>query len=171
MKKKTLALLADVALGLFLGTILGRFLVCCERETVEPVDYGTEFGSQIVHFPSLSVYKADNQYLITVYNEPERRNRIERKVCVFTEDRACAVNYGVSLIENYPLEKFIGVDISTVQTVLGKSHADVGSGISIPAYITEDAYLICFEFEKEKVFMVFRVDLLTDEFVEKVVSP
>ena len=98
MKKKTLALLADVALGLLLGTILGRVLACRERETAEPVDYGTEFGSRIVHFPSLSVYKADDQYLITVYNEPERKERVERKVCIFTEDRVCTENYGVSLI-------------------------------------------------------------------------
>lgn len=37
--------------------------------------------------------------------------------------------------------------------------------------LNSTSYLIGFEFEKEKVIMFFRVDLLADEFVEKVASP
>ena len=48
----------------------------------------------------------------------------------------------------------------------GEVHADVGSGLYIPAYITENGYLVCLEVENDIVYDVIKRDLLTDVIVE-----
>lgn len=126
----------------------------------------SELGVPFLHFCALSVYKRKGQYLITVYED----NAI-RKTCTFTPERVCTDVQGMTLIEDQPVERFIGVDINTVQTLLGKPHADIGSGFYIPAYITEDAYLIYFQFEGDEVFGVFKRDLLTGTMTDRIWSP
>ena len=50
---------------------------------------------------------------------------------------------------------------------LGEAHADIESGFYIPAYITEDGYLICFELEDNVVCEMIKRDLLTNVIVER----
>jgi|GEM_PF-1282276 len=125
----------------------------------------SELGVPFLHFCALSVYKREGQYLITVYED----NAI-RKTCTFTPERVCTDVQGMTLIEDQPVERFIGVDINTVQTLLGKPHANIGSGFYIPAYITENAYLISFSFEKDKAVMVLKYDLLTGEITDRLIA-
>lgn len=126
----------------------------------------SELGVPFLHLCALSVYKQEDQYLITVYEDGAIR-----KTCTFTPERVCTDVQGMTLIEDQPVERFVGVDINTVQTLLGKPHADIGSGFYIPAYITEDAYLIYFQFEGNEVFGVFKEDLLTGTMTGRVWSP
>lgn len=125
----------------------------------------SELGVPFLHFCALSVYKQEEQYLITVYEDDAIR-----KTCTFTPERVCTDVQGMTLIEDQPAERFVGVDINTVQTLLGKPHADIGSGFYIPAYITENAYLISFSFEKDKAIMVLKYDLLTGEITDRLIA-
>ena len=126
----------------------------------------SELGVPFLHFCALSVYKQEDQYLITVYEDDAIR-----KTCIFTPERVCTDVKGMTLIENQPVERFVGVDINTVQILLGKPHADIGSMSYTPAYITEDAYLIYFQFEGDEVFGVFKKDLLTGTMTDRIWSP
>lgn len=125
----------------------------------------SELGVPFLHFCALSVYKQEDQYLITVYEDDAIR-----KTCIFTPERVCTDVQGMTLIEDQPAERFIGVDINTVQTLLGKPHADIGSGFYIPAYITENAYLISFSFHEDKAIMVLKYDLLTGETTDRIIA-
>lgn len=125
----------------------------------------SELGVPFLHFCALSVYKQEDQYLITVYEDDAIR-----KTCTFTPERVCTDVQGMTLIEDQPAERFVGVDINTVQTLLGKPHADIGSGFYIPAYITENAYLISVSFEKDKAVMVLKYDLLTGEITDRLIA-
>lgn len=51
---------------------------------------------------------------------------------------------------------------------IGQPHVDVGSGFYIPAYVTEDANLVCFELENEIVIEVIQRDLFTNKIVDRV---
>lgn len=125
----------------------------------------SELGVPFLHLCALSVYKQEDQYLITVYEDDAIR-----KTCTFTPERVCTDVQGMTLIENQPVEQFIGVDINTVQTLLGKPHADIGSGFYTPAYITENAYLISFSFHEDKAIMVLKYDLLTGETTDRIIA-
>lgn len=125
----------------------------------------SELGVPFLHFCALSVYKQEDQYLITVYEDDAIR-----KTCTFTPERVCTDVQGMTLIEDQSAERFVGVDINTVQTLLGKPHADIGSGFYIPAYITENAYLISVSFEKDKAVMVLKYDLLTGEITDRLIA-
>lgn len=125
----------------------------------------SELGVPFLHFCALSVYKQEDQYLVTVYEDDAIR-----KTCTFTPERVCTDVQGMTLIEDQPAERFVGVDINAVQTLLGKPHADIGSGFYIPAYITENAYLISVSFEKDKAVMVLKYDLLTGEITDRLIA-
>lgn len=166
MKKKRIWRKVEeyVLMLLMVSPLLYAFSLPKGRRNENLVDR-SELGVPFLHFCALSVYKREGQYLITVYED----NAI-RKTCTFTPERVCTDVQGMTLIEDQPVERFIGVDINTVQTLLGKPHANIGSGFYIPAYITENAYLISFSFEKDKAVMVLKYDLLTGEITDRLIA-
>ena len=60
------------------------------------------------------------------------------------------------------------MNFNELKEKIGQPHVDIGSGFYIPAYITEDAYLICFELENDNIFEVIKRDLLTNKIVDRV---
>lgn len=60
------------------------------------------------------------------------------------------------------------MSIDELKQKLGEIHADVGSGFYIPAYITEDGFLVCFDLENDIVYEVIKRDILTNMVVERV---
>lgn len=62
----------------------------------------------------------------------------------------------------------MNVNFNELTEELGQPHVDVGSGFYIPAYVTEDANLVCFELENELVIEVIQLDLFTNKIVDRV---
>ncbi len=62
----------------------------------------------------------------------------------------------------------MNVNFNELTEEIGQPHVDVGSGFYIPAYVTEDANLVCFELENELVIEVIQLDLFTNKIVDRV---
>jgi hypothetical protein len=62
----------------------------------------------------------------------------------------------------------LNVNFNELTEEIGQPHVDVGSGFYIPAYVTEDANLVCFELENELVIEVIQLDLFTNKIVDRV---
>lgn len=62
----------------------------------------------------------------------------------------------------------MNVNFNELTEEIDQPHVDVGSGFYIPAYVTEDANLVCFELENELVIEVIQLDLFTNKIVDRV---
>lgn len=88
---------------------------------------------------------------------------------MFSSERRCRESQGIDLIDdNESIEKYLNKPFEEIRQQLGAPHADVGSGFYIPAYLTENAYLICFVLESDVVCEVFKRDLIKNEIIEQV---
>ena len=76
----------------------------------------------------------------------------------------------LEFIKDEELEHFLNLNFNEIIKKFGQPHVDVGSGFYLPAYITEDADLICFELENDIVVDVIKRDLFTNEITERAVS-
>ena len=86
----------------------------------------------------------------------------------FSSDRKCRRIQGFDLVNNSDISQFLNVDFNELTEEISQPHVDVGSGFYIPAYITEDANLVCFELENEIVIEVIQRDLFTNKIVDRV---
>lgn len=86
----------------------------------------------------------------------------------FSSDRKCRRIQGSDLVNNSDISQFLNVDFNELTEKIDQPHVDVGSGFYIPAYITEDANLVCFELENEIVIEVIQRDLFTNKIVDRV---
>ena len=66
--------------------------------------------------------------------------------------------------ENY---EYLDKSLNELKEKLGDVHADIGSGFYIPAYITENGYLIYFEVENDILYEIVKLDLLTNEVIDR----
>ena len=113
---------------------------------------------------ALTVYKTEDNYFISIdYHD-------NYKTVEFTFDRKCNQSNGLKLIKDEELEHFLNLNFNEIIKKFGQPHVDVGSGFYLPAYITEDADLICFELENDIVVDVIKRDLFTNEITERAVS-
>ena len=88
----------------------------------------------------------------------------------FSPERKCNRVQGMDLMkkEDEDIGQFLNMDVGKLKEKLGQPHADIGSGFYIPAYVTEDAHLICFEIENDVVFEVVERDLITNKIVKRI---
>ena len=130
-------------------------------EKDEPTEDAEDQKVLFYSMNALRIYKKGERYLIGFP---------QGKQVEFSPDRECCSIQGFELIENEEnIEKFIGMYLYEVVAQFGNIHVDIGSGLSIPAYITEEAYLISFILGRENVIMgVIKDDLLTREMVNQV---
>ena len=112
---------------------------------------------------SLSVYKINDNYLIII-NDGD----IVQELVEFSSERKCRRTQGLDLIKNDDINEYLNIDFNKLKEKIGEPHVDIGSGFYIPAYITEDANLICFNLENERVVQVIQRDLLTNKKVARV---
>lgn len=112
---------------------------------------------------ALSVYEISENFLITIDD-----GNIIQKTVEFTHDRKCHRIQGFDLIKNCDVNQFLNTNFNELTEKIGQPHVDIGSGFYIPAYVTEDANLICFELENEIVIEVIKRDLLTNKIVDRV---
>ena len=111
----------------------------------------------------LSAYKVNENYLIIVAD-----GEIVQKLVEFSSDRKCRRIQGFDLVNNSDISQFLNVDFNELTEKIDQPHVDVGSGFYIPAYITEDANLVCFELENEIVIEVIQRDLFINKIVDRV---
>lgn len=112
---------------------------------------------------SLTVFQEDNTYMVVI-----SENGTVQKKAEFSSDRKVCNVQGLTLLKIENLNQYLGKNINELKITLGEFHADVGSGFYIPAYITEDAFLICFQTENDIIFEVIKRDLLSNSVVEQV---
>lgn len=110
----------------------------------------------------LSAYKVGENYFITIAD-----GDTIQKMAEFSPDRECLRAEGLEPIKSENCNQFLNLSLKELTEKLGQPHMDVGSGFSIPAYMTEDANLICFELENEIVIEVIQRDLLSNEIVNR----
>ena len=91
-----------------------------------------------------------------------------QKLAEFSPDRTCLRTQGLRLIEINDICQLLNVSVDSLTEKLGQPHADIGSGFSVPAYITDDAELLCFELENDSVVEIILRDLFTGEIVDRV---
>ena len=115
---------------------------------------------------ALAVYKSVDTILVIA---SDNGGTIQRRVEFSFDRKNCHVQ-GLDLIENEDVGQFLNIGFNEVMETLGQPHADIGSGFYIPAYITKDAYLICFDLENDIVVGIIKRDLLTNEIVDCVRS-
>ena len=152
-----------IALLIFV-TIL--FSACSSNYKIEVGESMSKINNQYTPYTNinaLSVYKINNNYLLIMDD-----GDIVQKLVEFSPDRRCQRVQGIGLIKNYDTKQFLNVAFSQVIEKIGQPHVDVGSGFYIPAYVDEDAYLICFELENEIVIEVIKRDLFTNRIVDRI---
>lgn len=111
---------------------------------------------------SLSVFRTNNTYTIVV-----EENGMAQKIVEFSSDRKCRNVQGLVLLKNENVNQYLDKSLNELKEKFGEVHADIGSGFYVPAYITENGYLIYFEVENDIVYEVIKRDLLTDVIVER----
>ncbi len=116
-----------------------------------------------IQMSALSAYVIDKNYWIIIND-----NDTIQKMVRFSEERKCIQIQNLTLIKSNDIDQFLNMGFEQVKDIIGQPHVDIGSGFYIPSYITEDAYLICFEIENEMIFEVIKRDLFTNEIVERV---
>lgn len=155
MKKNIIVLL------LLLLTMSG-----CQRKTnIRAGDSMTIIYKQqtpFIFLNSLSVFRINNIYTIVV-----EENGVAQKIVEFSSDRKCLTVQGLVLVKNEDINQFLDKNLNELKEKHGEVHADIGSGFYIPAYITENGYLISFEVNNDIVYGVVKRDLLTDMIVER----
>ena len=111
---------------------------------------------------SLSVFRTNNTYTIVV-----EKNGMAQKIVEFSSDRKCRTAQGLVLVKDEDINWYLDKSLHELKEKFGEVHADIGSGFYIPAYITENGYLIYFEVENDIVYEVMKLDLLTNAIVER----
>ena len=157
------------------GTVMKRILIVlllmiltlsgCKKNTdIQIGDSMTKINNQqtlFIFLNALSVFQTDNTYTIVV-----EKNGVAQKIVEFSSDRKCRTAQGLVLVKNEDINQYLDMNLNELKEKFGEVHADIGSGFYVPAYITEDGYLICFEVENDIVYEVIKRDLLTDVIVE-----
>lgn len=112
---------------------------------------------------ALSVYEIKGNYWIVINNT----EGIVEKLVEFSPERKSIKVQGLDLIKNEDVNSFLNIDVKELKEKYGQPHVDIGSGFYIPAYITQDAYLICLGLENDVVVEVIKRDLITNDIVGK----
>lgn len=154
--KKIIALLL-----LMLLTLSG----CQKSGDIKIGDSIAEISKQHTNFISLnalSVFRTDDTYTAVV-----GKNGTVQKIAEFSSDRRCLNAKNITPIKDEDLNYCLGKTLSELEEKSGAIHTDIGSGFYIPAYITENGYLIYFELDNDTVCKVTKRDIIknviTDE--------
>lgn len=142
------------------------FSACSGRQKVSVGESISSIHKQYTPYLTinpLSAYEIGGNYWMTIDD-----GDTVQKLTEFSPDRTCLRTQGLRLIEINDICQLLNVSVDSLTEKLGQPHADIGSGFSVPAYITENADLICFELENGIVVEIILRDLFTGEIVDRV---
>ena len=117
-----------------------------------------------ININTLSVYKIDDNCLITINN-----GNFIQKLVEYSSDRKCRRVQGLDLIKSYDIEHFLNINFEDLAERIGQPHLDIGSGFYIPAYLTVNADLISFRLENGIIIEVIKRDLFANKIVDYVI--
>ena len=113
-----------------------------------------------------SVYHIDDTYIFVELGE---HGIIEKKI-VFSDQRE-TIDFGeYDLIESEcvaALDSYKDLSFEKIQNEWGEMHINIGSGLYIPSYITDDGYLVSFWVEQSTIVDICKSDIFTGEVIEK----
>lgn len=141
------------------------FTGCQKDSTIQIGDSMTAINNQhkrFIFLNSLSVFQVNDTYTIVV-----EENGIAQKIVEFSSDRKCCTVQGLVLAKDEDINEYLDKSLNELKEKLGDVHADIGSGFYIPAYITENGYLIYFEVENDILYEIVKLDLLTNEVIDR----
>ena len=147
------------------------FLSACSNKDKYKIEVGesmNNINSQYrphITMGALSVYKTGGNYLIIIEDDG-----MVQKLVEFSSDRTCLYIQGLDLIKSGNLNRLMNNTFNELREKIGSPHVDIGSGFYIPAYVTEDANLVCFELEDEIITGIIQRDLLTNKIVDRINS-
>ena len=97
-------------------------------------------------------------------------NGIVKQLVEFSPERECIRTRRIDLIQVEDIKQLAKPNFEQVIEILGQPHGEIGGGFYIPAYLTEDAYLICFHVNDKNgvVSSVYKRDVLTAKIVERI---
>ncbi len=146
--------------------LIALILFGCKKNTnIQVGDSMTMINNQqtpFIFLNALSVFRTDNAYTIVV-----EKNGVVKKIVEFSLNRKCCAAQGLVLVRDEDINQYLDKSLSELKEKYGEIHADIGSGFYVPAYITENGYLISFEVEQDIVYEVVKRDLLTNVVIER----
>lgn len=105
---------------------------------------------------TLTAEKAQNKYIIKISQAGEKE-----KYVYFSDEREILKTKRVEPLKEENIQIHVGMKFADVTVQYGEPHADIGSGFYIPAYVTEDAYLISIQVNSDGIISrVAKKDLL-----------
>lgn len=107
------------------------------------------------------VYNVDDVFSVVILED----GNVEKAV-QFSRNRipSNVIDVDLKLAEN--IEDYLGKTYVDIEHIWGECHANIGSGMSMPSYITNDGYLVSFTIIDGIVHRVGKIDLLSGESVE-----
>lgn len=109
-----------------------------------------------LHLPTLTAQKEQDRYIIKISQVGEKE-----KYIYFSGEREILKTKRVYPLKTEDIQIHVGKKFTDVVAQYGEPHADVGSGFYIPAYITEEAYLIEIQVDSDGIISrVAKYDLL-----------
>lgn len=148
MKKQAImvAMIAAIIVSFVVLPVLIR-----ERVVSEDTPY--------LYFPTLKANEKQGTFIITI-SKPGEKN----KYVYFSEARELLKHEGIAPIEIKDTQELVGKEMTDIITLYGEPHTDIGSGFYIPAYITENAYLIAVHLDNNGVVSdVLEEDLIKEQ--------
>lgn len=120
-----------------------------------------EKGELLYERCGLSTYKVNENFRVCIRQNDSSVGEVE-----FSSNRAVVRVKSINLIPSDSNQSFVNKRLAAIEEMFGPPHVDVGSGFYIPAYITEDAYLISMYLtEEDMIYQTVVRDLLTNEVV------
>ena len=150
MKKITALLL------LLLLTLFG----CQKSGDIKIGDSIAEISKQhrpFISLNSLTVFRTEDTYTAVI-----GKNGTVQKTAKFSSNRKCLNANGITPVNNKALNYYLDKTLSELEEKSGAVHIDIGSGFYIPAYITENGYLIYFELDNDTVCKVTKCDIINN---------
>ncbi len=111
---------------------------------------------------SLNVYKVKGNFIVSIY----MNNSISNIVEFSCSRKSKILNNDIKLLADVDIDQYLGMNMDQIIYKYGQPHTDIGSGFYIPAYITENGYLIYFKLSDNIIFEVIKMDLLNNMVVE-----
>ena len=109
-----------------------------------------------LYLATLTGQKEQDKYVIKVSQVGEKE-----KYVYFSGEREILKTKRVHPLKAEDIQIHVGKRSTDVLAQYGEPHADIGSGFYIPAYITEDAYLISIQVDSDGIISrVAKYDLL-----------
>lgn len=136
---------------------------------------GCSYDKRIEYYQALSktepicdaypirTYYDNDTYVVILF---ERHTPVKGVSFSLNRNASNVIDIDLVAIDN--IQVFIGKTLSEIEDELGKYHIDIGSGQSMPSYITKDGYLICFSVDNytNVICHVGKTDLFTGESIE-----